>query len=82
MQGAPNVGQFLPAANAIIDYRKLGSPAELRLELQRLNSDGHAWAAKVRPSLPLHGLLMNLAGLCPVGVVRSWSGLFGAGPSR
>ena len=46
-QGAPNIAKFLPAANAIVDYRALGSPAALRLELQRLNGDARAWEAKV-----------------------------------
>ena len=51
-QGAPNIRKLLPAANAIVDYRALGSPAALRLELQRLNGDARAWEAKVGGKTP------------------------------
>ena len=49
MQGAPNIDDFLPDKEAIIDYRALGSPAALRAELLRLGSDAAAWNAKVDP---------------------------------
>ena len=48
-QGAPNIDEFLPDKEAIIDYRALGSPAALRAELLRLGSDAAAWNAKVGP---------------------------------
>ena len=53
MQGAPNIGDFLPAPESIIDYRALGSPAALRRELLRLGSDAAAWNVKVRAALTL-----------------------------
>lgn len=52
---------FLPAANAIVDYRALGSPAALRLELQRLHDDAKAWEAKVSAPPLLHAPSMSPA---------------------
>ncbi len=48
-QGAPNIADFLPAAESIVDYRALGSPAALRRELLRLGGNEAAWNAKVPP---------------------------------
>lgn len=56
MQGAPNIDEFLPDKEAIIDYRTLGSPAALRAELLRLGSNAAAWNAKVGPCAGCHVL--------------------------
>lgn len=46
--GAPNVADFIPDRNAIIDYAKLGSPEALKAELERLAFDREAYEGKLR----------------------------------
>lgn len=46
--GAPNVADYIPDSNAIIDYAKLGTPEALKAELERLASDREAYEGKLR----------------------------------
>lgn len=45
--GAPNIGDYIPDSNAIVDYAKLGSPEALKQELERLASDQEAYEEKL-----------------------------------
>lgn len=45
--GAPNVHEFIPEDNAIVDYQKLGSPQSLKAELERLADDEESYTAKL-----------------------------------
>lgn len=45
--GAPNIHDFIPDNNSIVDYAKLGSPEALRDELERLASDEVAYTTKL-----------------------------------
>lgn len=45
--GAPNIIDYIPHEDAIIDYGRLGSPAALAKELERLAADPVAYAAKL-----------------------------------
>lgn len=45
--GAPNIGDFVPAHAAIIDYRTLGSPEQLAAELERLANNQTAYEEKL-----------------------------------
>lgn len=43
--GAPDIADFVPDVNGIIDYRNFGSPAALLEELMRLSNDDAAYEA-------------------------------------
>eukprot|EP00775_Hariotina_reticulata_P003361 gene3361-3636_t len=45
--GAPNVQEYVPEPDSIIDYAHLGSPAALLTELERLVADDSAYNAKL-----------------------------------
>ncbi|GLI70403.1 hypothetical protein VaNZ11_015123 [Volvox africanus] len=45
--GPHNVADFLPDPDAIIDYKKLGTPQALMAELERLSNDKSAYEAKL-----------------------------------
>lgn len=45
--GAPNVADYVPDNNAIINYSELGSAHALKAELERLTEDEEAYAAKL-----------------------------------
>lgn len=45
--GAPNIHDFIPHNNSIIDYRQHGSPSALQAELERLASNATAYAEKL-----------------------------------
>ena len=44
--GAPNIQEFIPSMDAIIDYRALGSPEALAVELRRLSANETAYLEK------------------------------------
>ena len=55
--GAPNIADFLPHAESIIDYQKLGSPEALLAELLRINANPHEWRSRVAwRTRPIHDL--------------------------
>jgi len=45
--GAPNVADYVPEPDSIIDYAQLGSPAALLAELERLAGNDTAYQAKM-----------------------------------
>ena len=44
--GAPNIQEFIPSVDGIIDYRVLGSPEKLAHELRRLSANESAYQEK------------------------------------
>lgn len=55
--GAPNIDDYWPHPDSIVDYRKLGSPEALEAELLRLMHDPQAYEAKLAwKKLPLRDL--------------------------
>lgn len=46
--GAPNIEDYVPTPDAIIDYAKLGSVEALAEELRRLSADNEAYTAHFR----------------------------------
>jgi hypothetical protein len=46
-RGAPNIADFLPDPNAILDYDAFGSPAALASEMERLMRNRDAYEAKL-----------------------------------
>eukprot|EP00775_Hariotina_reticulata_P001602 gene1602-1942_t len=45
--GAPNINDYIPDANAIINYAQLGTPAALLSELERLSANESAYEQKL-----------------------------------
>jgi tryptophanyl-tRNA synthetase len=45
--GAPNIGNYIPAASSIVDYSRLGSAAALLAELERLAANQTAYEEKL-----------------------------------
>ena len=46
--GAPNIADFVPTIDAIVDYTRLGSPEALAAELLRLSANETAYLEKMR----------------------------------
>lgn len=45
--GAPNIEDYVPDSNAIINYARLGSPEALKAELERLAADQESYEQKL-----------------------------------
>lgn len=45
--GAPNIAEFVPTPDSIIDYQQLGSPEALAAELRRLSADDVSYLDKL-----------------------------------